>query len=349
MPGSRRDFLRQSTLAALALPLAPAISAARPPAETALVRPPRLREGATVGLVAPAGAVFNASRIEGVREDLAVLGLNSRLAPNALAIRGYLAGTDQQRADDLHMMFADDSIDAILALRGGWGVARMLPLLDYDLIRRHPKIVMGFSDITSLLIALYARSGLVTFHGPVGISTWNDYNNDYVRRVLFDGEQALLQNPVPTEYPVDPSTRIRTLSRGTARGRLIGGNLTVLTGMIGSEYVPSDFSGHILFLEDVREEAYRVDRMLTHLKLAGVLDAVEGVVWGHCSRCDPDRLDRSLSLNEVLDDHFKYLGKPVFYGSAIGHIRDKWTVPVGIEAEMNADAGTVRLLEPAVT
>jgi muramoyltetrapeptide carboxypeptidase len=347
MPGSRRDFLRQSSLAALALPLIPVAGSAAPSTRE-IVRPPRLKPGDTVGLIAPAGAIHNPRRIEGVREDLAELGLNSRLAPNALAVRGYLAGTDQQRADDLHMMFADDSIDAILTLRGGWGVARMLPLLDYELIRRYPKIVMGFSDITSLLIALYVRSGLVTFHGPVGISTWNEFNNNYVRSVLFEAENTLMQNPVPTEYPVDPSTRIRTISRGTARGKLIGGNLTVLTGMIGSEYVPSDFSGHILFLEDVREEAYRVDRMLTHLKLAGVLDAVEGVVWGHCSRCEPDRLDRSLSLDEVLDDHFKHLGKPVFYGSAIGHIRDKWTVPVGIEAEMNADAGTVRLLEPAV-
>jgi muramoyltetrapeptide carboxypeptidase len=354
MSGSRRDFIRQSTLAALALPLVTTPGVSLSPRDAherdahEPVRPPRLREGATVGLVAPAGAVFDPDRVDGVREDLAALGLRSRLAPNALAIRGYLAGTDQQRADDLHTMFADDDIDAILTLRGGWGVARMLPLLDYELIARYPKIIMGFSDITSLLIALYARSGMVTFHGPVGISTWNDFSTDYVRRVLFDGEEALMQNPLPVEYPPDPSTRVRTISRGTAQGRLIGGNLTVLTGMIGSGFVP-DFRGHILFLEDVREEPYRIDRMLTHLKLAGVLDAVEGIVWGHCSRCDPDRFDRSLSLQQVLNDHFRDIGKPVFYGSAIGHIRDKWTVPIGINAEMDAVAGTVRLLTPAVS
>lgn len=349
MSGSRRDFIRQSTLAALALPLVPAVSHPNGrQAEGTPIRPPRLREGATVGMIAPAGAVFNPDRIDGVREDLAALGLNSRLAPNALAVRGYLAGTDQQRADDLHTMIADDSIDAILTLRGGWGVARMLPLLDFDLIRRYPKIIMGFSDITSLLIAMYARSGLVTFHGPVGISTWNDFSVHYVRSVLFDGDETFMQNPVPAEFPVDPSSRIRTIARGVARGKLVGGNLTVLTGMIGSDYLP-DFKGHILFLEDVREEAYRVDRMLTHLKLAGVLDAVEGVVWGHCSRCEPDRLERSLTLEQVLDDHFRHLGKPVFYGSAIGHIRDKWTVPLGVMAEMDAVAGTLRLLEPAVT
>jgi muramoyltetrapeptide carboxypeptidase len=349
MSGSRRDFIRRSTLAALALPVVPLSGTERSEASdrVEVILPPRLREGATIGLIAPAGAVFNHERLQGVYDDLESIGLKARLAPNALAVRGYLAGTDQQRADDLHTMIADDSIDAIVALRGGWGVARMLPLLDYDLIRRYPKIIMGYSDITSLLIAIYARSGLVTFHGPVGISTWNEHNNAYVRSVLFDGERTHMQNPVPEEYPVDPSTRIRTIVRGTARGRLIGGNLTVLTGMIGSDFVP-DLGGHILFLEDIREEAYRVDRMLTHLKLAGVLDAVEGVVWGHCTRCDPDRLDRSLSLQQVLDDHFRDLGKPVFYGSAIGHIRDKWTVPVGVEAEMDSVAGTITLLEPAV-
>lgn len=349
MSGSRRDFIRRSSLAALALPVIPVAGNGRPEVSEPpdVILPPRLREGATVGLIAPAGAVFNHDRLQRVYDDLAAIGLSARLAPNALAVRGYLAGTDQQRADDLHTMIADDSIDAIVALRGGWGVARMLPLLDYELISRYPKIVMGFSDITSLLIALYAKSGLATFHGPVGISTWNEYNIGYVRSVLFEGERTLMQNPVPDEYPVDPSMRIRTIVRGTARGRLIGGNLTVLTGMIGSGFVP-DFRGHILFLEDIREEAYRVDRMLTHLKLAGVLDAVQGVVWGHCTRCEPDRLERSLSLRQVLDDHFRDLGKPVFYGAAIGHIRDKWTVPVGVEAEMDSVAGTLTLLQPAV-
>lgn len=347
MPGSRRDFIRSSVLAALSAPfLGSAAFGARAGAQQ-VVLPPRLREGATVGLISPAGAVYDPYDVAEVQDVLAGFGLQTRLGSNALKRRGYLAGTDEERAADVMEMFADDGIDGIVALRGGWGVARMLPLIDYDVIARNPKIVMGYSDITALLLAIYARTGLVTFHGPVGMSTWRGFSGDGVREILFDGQAPLLQNPAPASYPVPADERIRTIRSGTARGRLAGGNLSVLASMVGSDFLP-DWQGHLLFLEDVDERVYRIDRMLTHLKLAGILDAVEGVIWGHCSRCTAGGGYGSLTLDEVLQDHLEPLGKPVFYGSAIGHIRDKFTVPVGIEAEMDAAAGTIRLLGPAV-
>ena len=315
-------------------------------ASNGVIKPPRLFEGATIGLVSPGGVIREESDVEAVEETLRRLGLRTVRGRHVLDRFGYLAGTDENRAADLHRMFADAGVDALLALRGGWGCNRILPLLDYELIRAHPKILMGYSDITSLLIALYARSGLVTFHGPVGISTWNDFTVDYARRILYDGEAATMRNP----RHVGPRgslmrDRIRTIRHGTARGRLVGGNLSVIVSMIGSSYLP-DWDGHILFLEDTREDVYRVDRMLTQLSLAGVLPRLAGVVFGQCTDCEAD--EPSLSLREVLDYRLRPLGIPSFYGAMIGHIRDKFTIPVGVEAEIDASAGTIRLLEAAV-
>lgn len=320
------------------------------PESNGIIKPPRLQEGATIGLVSPGGVIARASDVTEVRETLKRFGLRSVVGAHALDRRGYLAGTDADRAADLNRMFEDPRVDAILTLRGGWGCNRILPLLDYELIRQQPKILMGYSDITSLLIALYAQSGLVTFHGPVGISTWNDFSVDYVRRILFDGESVRLRNPRPIGPPsVRARDRIHTIRAGKARGRLVGGNLSVLVSMLGSPYVP-DFEDHILFLEDVREDIYRVDRMLTQLSLAGVLQKLSGIVFGKCTRCEDgdEDPDQTLSLQQVLEDHFSPLGIPCWYGAMIGHIEDKFTVPLGVEAEIDAGTGTIRLLEPAV-
>lgn len=311
-----------------------------------LLKPRRIFDGATVGLVSPGGVISDESDIEDVEETLRELGLRSVRGKHVLDRFGYLAGSDEDRAADLHRMFADRNIDAVLALRGGWGCNRILPLLDYGLIRRHHKILMGFSDITSLLIALYARSGLVTFHGPVGISTWSEFTVGHLRRIVYDGDVAVMRNPrhVGPRGPL-LRDRIHTIRSGKARGRLVGGNLSVIVSMIGSSYMP-EWDGHILFLEDTHEEVYRIDRMLTQLSLAGILPRLSGVIFGKCTDCETE--DPSLTLNEVLQHHFAPLGIPAFYGSMIGHIRDKFTLPVGVEAEIDAGSGTIRLLEPAV-
>jgi len=313
-----------------------------------VLKPLRLKRGDSVGLISPGGAIARRSDVGVVQDTLRSLGLNGVLGRNALDRRGYLAGTDSERAADVNAMFADTRIDAVLALRGGWGCNRILPLLDYDVIRTNPKILMGYSDVTSLLVALYARCGLVSFHGPVGISTWNSATRDYVRRILFDAEAVKMANP----RRVGPSRvqmrdRIHTITPGKARGRLIGGNLSVLVSMMGSPYLP-DWEGAILFLEDTDEAIYRIDRMLTHLSLAGVLPRLAGIVFGKCTDCDPEGDHGSLTLDQVFDDHLKPLGIPAWYGAMIGHISDKFTLPVGVEAEIDAAAGTITMLEPAV-
>lgn len=343
MPASRRHFLRQAGLAAFAGGLAPR----RLPTPSPL-RPPRLRPGDTVGLVAPAGAVYDPMDLQVAEETMAALGLRVRRGAHALDRRGYLGGTDAARAADLHAMFADPEVRAVVALRGGWGAARLLPLLDYDLIRRNPKVLIGYSDITSLLLAVYARTGLVTFHGPVGISTWNAFSVDYFRRLLFEGEAVRMANPADVGSGlVQTEDRVHTITPGIARGPLAGGNLTVLTALLGTPYLPA-WDGHILFLEDTGEQIYRIDRMLTQLRLAGVLARLAGFVFGKCSDCDAGKGYGSLTFTEVLHDHVAPLGIPAWHGAMIGHIAKKFTVPVGAEAEVDAAAGTITLLEPAV-
>ncbi len=312
------------------------------------VKPPRLSEGDTVGLVNPSGATYLTEDVVIVEERLAALGLQTRRGEHVLGRHGYLAGTDRERAADINLMFADPSIDAIVAVRGGWGAARILPLLDFDAVRAHPKIFLGYSDITALLLGFHALTGLVTFHGPVGSSRWNEFSLESLREILFEGGAPTLSNPTDVGDDLTQTRdRVRTITSGRARGRLLGGNLSVLSGIVGSEYLP-DWEGAILFLEEVGERIYRVDRMLTQLALAGILDAVDGVVFGKCSDCDPGGGYGSLTLEQVFEDHFGGRDIPAWEGAMIGHAGEQWTLPVGVEAEIDADAGTIDLLEPAV-
>jgi muramoyltetrapeptide carboxypeptidase len=346
MTQNRRTFLKAAALAALASRLGPGLRAAEAP--RGVLKPRRLAAGATVGLVSPAGVVWTADELAIVQESLAAMGLRTKVGAHALDRYGYLAGRDADRASDVNAMFADDAVDAILCARGGWGCNRILPLLDYAAIARHPKILVGYSDITSLLNAVHARTGLVTFHGPVGASAWNAFSLDFFRRVLFQGEAVVMENPhVKGDNLTVVQDRIQTITPGRAQGRLLGGNLTVLSAMLGSAYLP-DWTGCILFLEDTNEDIYRIDRMLTQLSLAGVLGRAAGVVFGKCTKCGPGESHGSLTLEEVQADHLKPLKVPAFTGSMIGHIDNKFTVPVGARAEIDAGRGTITLLEPAV-
>ncbi|MFC1775789.1 LD-carboxypeptidase [Pseudomonadota bacterium] len=312
------------------------------------LKPSRLKAGDTVGLVNPAGATFHPDDVAIATETAAALGLKMKAGEHLLDRYGYLAGSDKARATDINDMFADRDVAAILTLRGGWGCNRILDLLDYNLISRNPKILMGYSDITSLLLALNAKTGLVTFHGPVGISTWNQYSTQYVRKLLFNAETFSMENPREIgDSLVQIKDRVLTINGGKAKGKLLGGNLSVLTAMVGSEFLP-DFRDNILFLEEVGEDIYRVDRMLTQLKLAGILSKISGFVFGKCSECGPGKGYGSLTLEEVFDDHIRPLKIPAWYGSMIGHIEKKFTIPLGIAAEIDADKGRITLLETAV-
>lgn len=308
-----------------------------------LVKPPRLRKGDTVGLVNPALAVYDTEDIESLKEAIeASLGLEVRFGPHFFDRRGYLAGRDEDRASDINAFAADPAIKAIFAT-GGWGSARLLPLIDYEQLRRQPKVFLGYSDVTSLLLAIHARTGLVTFHGPHPIDS---FSTEHLKRVLFAGEAVSMANPRDAG-PVQFEHRVQTLVPGRARGRILGGSLTILSTVMGSDYLPS-FEGSILFVEDEGEQLYRIDRMLTQLKLAGVLEQLRGFIFGSCTDCGPGEGYGSLTLEEILRDHIVPLGVPAWHGSMLGHLKQQFTVGEGVEVEVDAQAGTIRMLEPAV-
>jgi muramoyltetrapeptide carboxypeptidase len=199
---------------------------------------------------------------------------------------------------------------------------------------------MGYSDIVALLLALRARAGLVTFHGPVGISAWNPFTVNCLREVLFGGERALMCNPAP-------ASAIHTLTPGRASGPLTGGNLTVMASLVGSPYLVPEEA--ILFIEEVQEPVSEVDRMLTQLEQAGILARARGFVFGQCTGCMEPGLDPSLTLDRILQERIRPLGIPAWSGAAIGHIERQFVLPLGVPAEIDAAAGSIRLLEPAVT
>jgi muramoyltetrapeptide carboxypeptidase len=345
----RRGFLKGAGAASLGWTSLPAQAATVTPGSLPpVVRPRRLKPGDRVGLVAPASALFRSVDIEIAQDAVRAFALEPRLGAHVRDRHGYLAGRDEDRAADVNTFFADASVSAIIAIHGGWGCARVLPHLDWDQVRRNPKVVAGFSDLTGLHCGLQARTGLVTFHTPMLLAPWPPFSVEHFRRVVFEGEAVAMANPPGEEKRlVQRENRTRTITAGRARGRLLGGNLSVLTALLATPYLPA-FDGAILFLEDVNEEIYRVDRMLTQLRLAGILGRVRGFVFGSCSKCEPGEGYGSLTLEEVLDEHVKPLGIPAYEGAMIGHQDRQFTVPVGVEAELDAAAGTLAMLEPAV-
>lgn len=316
-----------------------------------MIAPPRLKPGDLVAIVAPAGYSGGEDVLEGARANIESLGLRAKVMPNAAKRWGYLAGTDAERASDLNEAVRDPSIQGIIALRGGYGAMRVLPLLDYEAMRDTPKILMGYSDITALLNAYTRRSGVATYHGPIAEAKFLGFEGEQARRVLFeDGPIGVL--PTPNDLrgkPVFPAPR--TIRPGKARGRLIGGNLSLVAPCAGTPYGP-DFEGAILFIEDVREEPYRVDRMLTGLWLGGHLQKLEGIVIADFrpSSAKPDEPDAEteedagFSLDQVFDNLTLWTGIPIFSGLYAGHIADKLTLPIGATVEMDADARTLAVL-----
>ncbi|MEC7611189.1 MAG: LD-carboxypeptidase [Pseudomonadota bacterium] len=338
-----RRSLLQLSLASTLMGIAPSFALA-----DAVRRPTRLRPGDTIGLVAPASVTYESLQLQIALEALEAMGLKAKVGPHVMDRYGYLAGEDEDRASDINAAFADPEIDAVFALRGGWGASRLLPFLDFDLIAKNPKIFLGYSDITSLLNAIYAKAGVVTFHGPNVMSRWNEFTYQGMREVLFDARASTYSNPeVIDDDLVARKYRIQTINAGKATGHLIGGNLTLMSALVGTSYFPNA-SGAILFLEDVGEAIYRVDRMMTQLKLSGVLGQVSGVVFGHFTDVTPNPGLGNFALMDILKQHCEPLGVPCYFGAMIGHVEQQSTVPVGAIAEMDAGAGVLRLKEPAV-
>ena len=299
-------------------------------------RPPRLHPGARVALIAPAGPVDDA-RIERALASCARLELQAVLAASARSRVDYLAGDDAARAADLAWALTDASVDAVWALRGGYGAMRTLAALG-GLPPHSPRPYIGFSDNTAVHLALL-RGGRVSFHGPHAGGELPHFAEAVFRRVLFEPEPAGVL-PLPAGAPAPMA-----LVGGRADGELVGGNLSLLSSLIGTPW-QLDARGRILFIEEVGESFYRLDRMLTHLRLAGALDGVAAVVLGQFTECAGDDCERS--LDALLLELLAPLGVPVGYGYPFGHVGENWTLPLGVRARFDADAGVLELLEPAV-
>ena len=326
--------------------------------------PKALAAGDTIMFIAPA-KYLDEPRNRLAKQRLEQLGFKVRFPKTLFRKHGYLAGTDQERAAEIMTAFNDPDVDAIFPGTGGYGTTRIVDDLDYEDIRRHPKIFIGFSDITALHIAINQKSGLVTFHSPnpeYGLG-----NTDNLQRWAAHWFwRALLANEYGKEpgysILVKPNTQqiaesqglydgvpaAVTLAPGTARGRLIGGNLSVLHALMGTPFeIQTDRK--ILILEDVGEDPYRIDRMLSTLKLAGKFDHVAGIILGcFTHREEEEPWSDDWSMDDVLDDYFGQLGVPVLKQFPIGHVPFNTTLPLGVDAELDATVGTVRLLENPV-
>ncbi len=342
MKHNRRAFIK-STGSLAALSLFPLSSFYKKNNNTVAekIKPQALKAGDTIAISSPAGAVWEEKQIELFSEILKNLGFKVVFGKTLYERHGYFAGTDKLRAEELNTFFGDKKIKGIFCMKGGWGCAKLLDKIDYHIIKQNPKVLIGFSDITSLLIAITAKTGLITFHGPVGNSGWNEFTKEAFRSVIMrNKEYAYENNPEKEEA-------ITCINEGIAEGELVGGNLSVLCSILGSSYIPT-WNNKILFLEDTKEEPYRIDRMLTQLHLNGVLQQVKGIIFGKCNKCLAEEPQKSFTLQEVLNQHLKPLKIPAFYGAMIGHIENKLTIPLGINAKINASSGKIELTESAV-
>jgi muramoyltetrapeptide carboxypeptidase len=321
------------------------------------IRPRALRPGDTIGLITPARGV-DAGKVAAVTAGLEKLGYKVKPAPNLTERYGYLAGDDATRAAAIMDLWRDPEVDALFSLAGGFGVTRLLDRLDYQYIREHPKIVTGFSDITALHIAIYQQSGVITFHAPSHTLALTDdragrpVQAEWMWRQISragwigaDGATATLPLVYPTRDSYGEPT---TIVGGRARGRLTGGNLSLIAALCGTPYdMVTD--GHIVFLEDVGEEPFRIDRMLSTLRLAGRLDRPAGVVIGRFANCEPENPETSFTVEQVFRQYFEGRPYPVLWGFPTGHVTDNVTLPIGAMAELDADARTLSLLEIPVS
>ena len=303
-----------------------------------------LRRGDTIGLVGISGALKEPEvRYPAMLEAIDALGYHIIEADSCRQKYGYLAGTDASRAEGLNRMFADDRVDAVICMRGGYGVARMLELVDYDVIRANPKILLGYSDITALHTAIHQRVGLVTFHGPMPATCWTKFD-DFTRNSML----RALSSTKPLGVLENPADRLpKCVSPGVCEGQLVGGCLSLIAAACGTPYA-LDVKGKVLLLEDIGEYVYRLDSMLNQLRLAGMFEDCAGVVLGGFTDCRNEYPDYALTLDEVVRDIIVPSGKPILANMAIGHLDTKLTVPLGVRCRLDAGRGTLEITEAAL-
>jgi muramoyltetrapeptide carboxypeptidase len=302
-----------------------------------------------VALLAPSGPLFERDHLRRGAELCTALGYDPVVMPSAGRMHGYLAGTDDERLADLNTALTEPGLDAAWCLRGGNGMNRIVDRVDFEGFARAPRPVIGYSDITVLLLALTSTTGVVTFHGPMARAAMPRFSRQHFEMILAEPEAAGRLGALPEggDTLVPERGRIVTIVPGRATGPLFGGNLTLLQALIGTPYFP-DLAGAILFLEDVGEDLYRIDRMLGHLRMAGALARLAGVAIGHFTRMRHTTPEGALRLDDILRHYFEPTGIPTAYGFPIGHVAEQWTVPIGVRAALDATAGTVDILEPSV-
>lgn len=314
-------------------------------AETSIIRPNKLKRGDNVGIIAPATSVTSPDDIYRVEEILNYLQLKGLFSKNILNPEGYKTKSKRIRANDFNEAFANKDLKAVFCIRGGYGSMGILDMIDYNLVKKNPKIFIGYSDITAIHLALQKFTGLSTIHGPMMLSDFQSSSMDFLEKLLFTNEPlGRIENPngdkIRDQFP------IRIIKEGNATGKLTGGNLSLITSLIGTRY-EIDTKDKILFLEDVGEEPYRIDRMLTQLNLAGKFENVKGVIFGKCQDCvqktTPSVWD--YSLGEVLDDQFTDFKFPIMYGHLIGHTSVQYSLPYGLSAKIDTNDKSIEILE----
>ena len=308
-----------------------------------MLKPKALKRGDTIGLVGVSGAIHDIeTNFRKMLEGIDSMGFKAIIADSCREQYGYLSGTDASRAKGLNQMFADDRVDAVVCMRGGYGVHRMLDGVDFDLIRANPKLFLGYSDITALHTAIHMKVGMVTFHGPMPSTDWramDDFTrNSLVRALSCEEPLGPITNP--------PGVEPRCVVPGQCEGQLVGGNLTLIASACGTPYA-LDVKDKILLLEDVGEYVYRLDSMMTQLRQAGMFEQCAGVVLGGFTRCPEEYAYYALSLEDVIRDIIAPAGKPVLANMMIGHVDTKITVPLGVRCALDATNRTLTFTESA--
>jgi muramoyltetrapeptide carboxypeptidase len=344
---ARRNFIK-SGLALSAFSILPPFFGAKPVIGKLLneqgtpTYPARLVKGDTIAIMGMAGAMRDPKILSGFIQIMEQQGFNVKVGQTVNKTFGYLSGSDEDRANEFNDFVSNPIIKAILFVKGGWGCGRVLDKIDYEQLKKNPKIILGFSDMTSLLNAIYQKTGLITFHGPVGNSSWERFSLNSFLDVVCRGGVSF-QKPEFSQLQL-----FSAWQSGEATGELIGGNLTVFCSLLGTPYWPS-CAGKILFLEETHEEPYRIDRMLNSLRLAGVFDEISGIIFGQFNDCNAEKPLESFTLEEVVRHQLKGYSFPVIWGAPIGHVKDKWTLPIGMQVTMNAEETSLKLMRSAVS
>jgi muramoyltetrapeptide carboxypeptidase len=307
-----------------------------------IIKPEKLKQGDVIGIISPSSPVSDKIKLDEGAAYIEKMGYRVKVGKNVMRERGYLAGTDKERVEDIHNLFLDNDVKLIICLRGGYGASRLLDKIDYSIIKNHPKIFCGYSDITVLQNAFFYKTGLATFAGPMaGVDFCKDIS-EYTAANFWNTVTS--NEPVKINYPYGEG--LKSFRSGIADGRLIGGNLSLFTSLIGTEYLPEP-ENKILLLEEVGEAPYRIDRMLNQLRLSGYLEKINGVIlasFTDCIETDPEK--KSLTLKEVMEDYFiNEFNVPVVYNLNHGHINNNLTIPIGIKVRINGNNCSIDFLE----